>query len=80
MPKVSGEILIISKESEYGFIANLEIGAIFFSSETNYRGISFSDLAIDDKVTVEVVDTPKGFFATSLERVPQVERRHEAHL
>ncbi|MBT3237071.1 MAG: cold shock domain-containing protein [Bdellovibrionales bacterium] len=80
MPKVSGEVLIMNKESEYGFIVNLDIGAIFFSSKTNYRDTSFKNLKNNDKVSVEVVDTPEGFFATSLEKFTEKERPHEAAL
>ncbi len=77
MPHINGQIISINSELKYGFIANANIGKIFFSPETIYNGVAFEDLRIDEKVSVEVKETPRGFMATTLERIAAKQKKYQ---
>lgn len=68
MGMVKGKISNITAGLSGGFISCKGLPEdVFFSSITNYLGVTYEALKIGQDVQVEVIETPRGLFAQSLE-------------
>ncbi len=61
-----GQIIKKSDELSYGFVSVKGSEDIFFSPDTEYSLITFGSLKVGDKVKIQVKETDRGLFATSL--------------
>lgn len=64
--KVSGTIRKLNNELNYGFVKVPKLGDVFFSEYSSFNGLTFIDLKVDQKVKIEVTETERGLFATSV--------------
>ena len=71
--EVSGEIVKKNEELSYGFVSVKGSEDVFFSPDTEYGSITFGSLKIGDKVKIQVKETDRGLFATSL--TPAISKR-----
>jgi cold shock CspA family protein len=61
-----------NNELRYGFVEVSKGRRVFFSGQTQFaEPISFDKLEVGDRVEVEVTDTERGLFATSLSSAVQ---------
>ena len=65
--QLSGKILKIDFEIGFGFIKVPKHEDVFFSEKTNFVGISFKDLSVNDSVKITAKETIRGLFAEKLE-------------
>lgn len=70
------ELGIIQKknnELQYGFVEVSKSRRVFFSGQTQFAGsISFEKLEVGDRVEIEVTETERGLFASSLSPTTQL--------
>lgn len=63
-----GKVTKVNIELRYAFIKLRKFGEVFISEDTDYVNCSFDDLLLDEKVAVEVLETPRGLFGYTVER------------
>lgn len=80
--EVSGRIIKLNNELNYGFIKVPKLGDVFFSEDSSFDGLTFTGLKIDQKVQIEVTETERGLFAKSVyaTKSKSVRRQTEATL
>lgn len=61
-----GKITKINNDLEYAFAEVKGTGKVFISPNTNYQGIKFTELKIDDFVRISVEETGRGLHAAKL--------------
>ncbi len=71
--EVSGEIKKKNEELNYGFVSVKGSDDVFFSPDTQYSAVTFGSLKVGDKVKIQVKETDRGLFATSL--TPVISKR-----
>ena len=74
--KAQGQIrdLIEIEECQVGFINTKDVEDIFFSAKhSKFSNTSFDKLKVGDKVNIEYVNTPRGFFAERLQPIIHAE-------
>ena len=64
---VKGKISEILPELRSGFIARKGSEDIFFSPKTEFLGVTFASLKVDQVVQFEAVETMRGLFAKTLQ-------------
>ena len=71
MGMVKGKISDITTGLSGGFIKCKGLTEdVFFSSVTKYLGTTYEALNVGQDVQIEVIETPRGLFAESLQPVP----------
>ena len=68
-----GQITKKNDELSYGFVSVKGSEDVFFSPDTEYSLITFGSLNVGDKVKIQVKETDRGLFATTL--TPAVSKR-----
>lgn len=75
-----GQIIKKNKDLGYGFVAVKGSDDIFFSPKTEFISTNFEVLSIGDKVKIEVIETDRGLFASSLSVVLKKEKTPDVTL
>lgn len=75
-----GKITKINNDLEYAFAEIKGSGKVFISPNTNYQGIKFSDLKVNDLVQISIEETDRGLHAPKLSLRDQTAKKPTKHL
>ena len=66
MMELSGQIIKINEELNYGFVSVKGHEDVFFSPNTEYISVTFGSLKVGDRVKIHVKNTERGLLAVSI--------------